>query len=154
MHPVRNGKDIYSDASASVYIEGDLNLYSFIGANGRTLYGKEIVADVRRNHPGRRVLVLPSGEAMARVEAARIANYCGPLTEISAAQFEEMLNVLPPENWKQGDGWECFRMCEYTTGRITAHYLRRGKRYFTKQARIERGTYEALLEESKQLFPD
>lgn len=57
-----------------------------------------------------------------------------PLTEITADQFEEMLDVLPPLAWTQHKGVEMFCMAEFYTGCYTsqyAHDLSTGK-YYTK----------------------
>ncbi len=56
-----------------------------------------------------------------------------------------MLEVLPPEKWKQGLGKDknisIFRMCEYYTENITKHFIclktQKGKyRYFSKMESI------------------
>lgn len=65
--------------------------------------------------------------------------------EITPERYDEMLNVLPPEKWKQGLGKDknisIFRMCEYYTGNITEHFIclktQNDKyRYFSKMESI------------------
>lgn len=52
--------------------------------------------------------------------------------EITEDDYHEMLNVLPPENWTHSEGFEHFRMCEYTSGSITNQYAHRNGKYITK----------------------
>ena len=54
-----------------------------------------------------------------------------PWQEITDQLWDDALNVLPPEKWETVDGVNIFRMMEYYTGNITAHYARTGGRYFT-----------------------
>jgi hypothetical protein len=46
-----------------------------------------------------------------------------PLTEITAEQFNEMLNVLPPLKWCTKHNIEMFCMSEMLTGTYTSQYM-------------------------------
>lgn len=47
-----------------------------------------------------------------------------PPVEISRERYNEMLDVLPPEDWSRGESSESFKMCEYDAGPITAIYVK------------------------------
>lgn len=53
-----------------------------------------------------------------------------PVREITMEQWWEMLEVLPPEGWKQTGSNESFKMMEHWSGNITDIYARIGDRYF------------------------
>lgn len=58
----------------------------------------------------------------------------GPLEEITAERFNEMLDVLPPLAWTQHKGVEMFCMSEFYTGGYTSQYAhdRSTNKYYTK----------------------
>ena len=97
--------------------------------------------------------MLPFIEACELVREWRRAHYCKPIEEITEERFDDMLNVLPPENWQRGGGLSIFRMSEYMTGSITGHYLSMQGRYFHAYREAKRGTYEAFITEA-QAFID
>jgi hypothetical protein len=70
--------------------------------------------------------------ATEQIGRANHAAYCGPWQEITKEKWWDMLEVLPPEKWQTVAGVEIFRMCEYLTGNITAHYARLEDRYFVR----------------------
>lgn len=47
-----------------------------------------------------------------------------PATSETVADWNEMLECLPPMDWEGGDGWSRFNMSEMTNGPITRQYLR------------------------------
>lgn len=55
-----------------------------------------------------------------------------PIKQITRAEFEEALNVLPPMNWGCRDGFASFFMSEFLTGSYTAQYAQNGDRYYRK----------------------
>ena len=75
-------------------------------------------------------------DAADQIEEINRAQYCGPWREIDEETWWDALEVLPPEKWQTVGGVELFRMMEYLTGSITAHYARLGSRYFTRNASI------------------
>lgn len=71
--------------------------------------------------------------------------YLTPATVISKADWYEMLECLPPENWTRTGGIEHFRMCEYTTGSITNQYANRDGKYIVKAIDVcDRSTWITL----------
>jgi len=151
MHPYRKQSDMTSDFLAVVYVDGETTIETILAKTGRSMYGRKTVSEIRASHVGKTVSVLPIFQAMERVEAAQKAKYCNPLAEITEDQFLEALNCLPPENWKRGDGWEAFRMSEYTCGRIATHFLMVGDRYFSKSVAISSSVYDDMMKEASKL---
>lgn len=122
MTTLKPGKG-YPDNLATIIVEGEMYIRAFVCPNGRSEGGKT-VAEIRAENPGKRVSVLPLVKAAEIVSAARDAAYIKPWAQIEADAWHEALNVLPPEKWRNVRGVEIFRMMEYTTGDITAHYAR------------------------------
>ena len=48
----------------------------------------------------------------------------GVCKEITEERFDEMLNVLPPDNWINYSTNESFRICEDLTGELSNFYIR------------------------------
>ena len=70
--------------------------------------------------------------------------------EISEDKYDDALGVLPPEYWRTFDGVNIFRMMEYLTGNITAHYARYERRYFCANRRTSTA-YRDIAKEVKEL---
>lgn len=54
------------------------------------------------------------------------------IKEVSAEEWQEMLNILPPYKWCSRNGVEMFCNSEMEFGTYTMQYARRGDRYFGK----------------------
>jgi hypothetical protein len=74
-------------------------------------------------------------KAMPLIHAAQEAAYVTGWKEISKQAWWDALEVLPPEKHGTVAGVELFRMCEYLTGNITAHFARLEDRYFVRNCR-------------------
>jgi len=74
-------------------------------------------------------------EAMPLVERAQEEKYCLPWVEVSAEEWDDCINVLPPVDWRTTNGINMFRMSEMLTGDITAHYARVNGRFFCANRR-------------------
>lgn len=100
--------------------------------------------------------IMPFDEAMPLIEAAQRAKYERDWTEITKQEWWDALEVLPPQKWRTVAGVEIFRMCEYLTGTITAHYARLDDRYFVAN-RCASTSYEEIAAQiyaaSQQLQP-
>jgi len=135
----------YPDNLATVYAEGAPGILALICKHGRTEAGRT-VAQVRAENPDKRVVVIPLAEASERATAVREALYLRPWQPIEEESWHEALNCLPPEKFERVDGVTIFRMCEYTTGDITAHYaavtIGGETRYFSGSFRIGKPTYK------------
>jgi nicotinamide mononucleotide adenylyltransferase len=145
--PIRSNANLNNPLAATIYVEGATTAHDMLHGNGRGLWGRETVAEVRRKHPGQKVSVITWQEANKRARAAALSEYCKPVEEITAEQFNEWLNVLPPENWQNGREVNIFRMSEYYTGKITRHVARVDGRYFTALREAGPDTYHHLVTE-------
>ena len=67
-------------------------------------------------------------------QAQKTAILSMPLREITAEEWEEMLNVLPPKAWVTYNGVEMFCMSEFYTGSFTTQYAydHRSGKYYSK----------------------
>jgi hypothetical protein len=90
--------------------------------------------------------IMPLEDAMPLMEEAQRARYCRDWQEITEEEWGDALEVLPPEKWETVRGVNIFRMCEYLTGNITAHYAKLRGKFFTRNCST-RETYEELAEQ-------
>ena len=74
-----------------------------------------------------------------------------PFEETTESEYDEMLNILPPEKWKSGEGVTIFRMSEYDAGNITRHYVKYKDRYFKASRRID-CSYRDIAQEVKNII--
>lgn len=58
------------------------------------------------------------------------SQYITPAKEIDADRFNEMLEVLPPDNWQRMDGGEYFQMSELYAGNVTSYFVRHHDKYY------------------------
>jgi len=135
-----------------IYKDGETNLHTvtYTDAQGveRCAYSDLTVSEYLKANPG--TVAISFDEALERIAKAEDAAYIKPWTEISADAWMEALEVLPPQKWQTVDGVELFRMSEYTTGNITAHYARTGDRHFCANRRTS-DAYEKLAAEIREL---
>lgn len=78
---------------------------------------------------GTALSAMPANEAQDLYEA----QFKTPVEEISAEQFDDALNVLPPFAWTRTGGAQSFKISERIAGAITAVYVTIGDRYFRFQ---------------------
>ena len=138
-----------------IYKDGETNLQSTVYTDkegvDRVAYTfpypagiDKTVAEYLAGNPG--TVCISFDEALERMTKAEESAYIKPWTEITQEQWTEALEVLPPEKWLTVNGVELFRMSEYTTGNITTHYARMGKRCFCANRRTS-DSYEKLAAE-------
>lgn len=102
------------------------------------------VSEYLAENPG--FMCLSFDEALNRIAKAEQAEFIKPWIEISLDTWTEALECLPPQKWQTVDGVEIFRMSEYMTGSITAHYARVGDRCFFANRRTT-DAYQAMAKE-------
>jgi hypothetical protein len=90
--------------------------------------------------------IMPLEEAMPLMEEAQHAKYCSDWKEITEEEWDDALEVLPPEKWETVRGVNIFRMCEYLTGDITAHFASLRGKFFARNCSTSE-TYEELAEQ-------
>jgi len=108
------------------YKPGELHIQTVFDENGRSIYGGK-GADTYRAL-GYEIMSLDRASDLITEEQHK--TYCKGWTRISEEAWYEALEVLPPEKWQTIGGVEMFRLMEYTTGAITAHYARIGEYYY------------------------
>jgi hypothetical protein len=76
---------------------------------------------IRRLTPeyGTALSAMPAAEAQVLYEAQFIT----AVREITAEDYDDALNVLPPVDWTRHSGGESFKISERIAGRITAIYV-------------------------------
>ena len=104
-------------------------LYTTLTTKGVCMYSGQTVEEMQHDS-GEELEVMPFIRALELNSAASRARYCRGAERISKEQYEEMLNVLPPENWQRGVGYGCFRLSERLDGAIASFFLRIGDSYY------------------------
>ena len=87
-------------------------------------FSQEPIELIQMRYPG--AIVCSLDEAIANKENA----FTTSPVEITKETFIDMLECLPPLGWERGLNSESFKMCEFTSGKITSIYARINKRYF------------------------
>lgn len=64
--------------------------------------------------------------------------YITDAKEISAEEYNEMLEVLPPLRWGNNNGIDSFFMSEFYTGRITEQYGKRLGKFYAKRVHFDK----------------
>ena len=127
-----------------VYKPGNTNIETKL-LNGQSIYSDK----TEEQYINAGFLILSWDQVAPLLDAAENKQYCsGPLHIITEQDFWYALECLPPEAWQTKEDLEMFRMSEYYTSNITAHYMhdkltntyyeaRRRTPYTHKQAREE-----------------
>lgn len=92
-------------------------------AAGEWVAGDKTLAQWQQERPG---MILLTGEAVDRHhdDAAREAPKL-----ITAEEYDDALNCLPPMGWHRGGSAESFKMSELTSGNMTAIYVRLSREF-------------------------
>ncbi|MCQ8105832.1 hypothetical protein NP603_16340 [Methylomonas sp. SURF-1] len=63
---------------------------------------------------------------MSQLKTNVLAQYVTAPEAVTIDRYDEMLNVLPPENWKRLGGFpgEYFQLCEYYAGNVTSYFVK------------------------------
>lgn len=126
------------------YYDPETNQVRMADEDGNPLFGsKEDLDD--------RLEFMAFDSAADRAFAQATGRLCKPWARITKEEWWEALEVLPPEGWTTLNGGtaEVFRMCEYTWGAITMHYIRIRDRYW-KANRVPTCPEELIKQVMKQ----
>lgn len=93
------------------------------------MFSGKTVEEIQQDS-GETLEVMPFMQALELTNAASRARYCRGPERISQERYEDMLNVLPPENWQRGVGYSCFRLSERLDGAIASFFVRIGDSYY------------------------
>ena len=93
----------------------------------RSHHFNESIETMRKRYPDAEITLVE--RAADRITEA----FKEPVREITADEYDDMLCVLPPMDYKCGEGWTSFKMCERTSGIITGIYATNGDKYYTLQ---------------------
>lgn len=113
--------------SQVVMLPDSTRIYTEI-KDGKCRYSGATVEDIRAKHPNAVFLSWDNAIALIDVNLQRKYDY---VDEINEQKFDEMLNVLPPENWTQFTNLEYYMVCEAMEDRYYAWYIRKDGRYFS-----------------------
>jgi hypothetical protein len=113
----------------AIYSHTSGRLYTVLNAQGQCQYSGK-TPDQLKDDSGEDLELMSFLQALELTEAASRARYCRGPERISQEHYEEMLNVLPPENWQRGVGYSCFRLSERLSGAIASFFVRVGDSYY------------------------
>lgn len=115
-----------------LYVPGEYYLRTALTErNGQlvSIYSGETVQEMLKDLPAE-TIVASLDDVLPMVEAAQRKAFCFPPKEITEERFWDMLEVLPPHDWKRTADGESFKMCERTSGDITAIFAKVDGRYW------------------------
>jgi hypothetical protein len=110
------------------YAPGSTSIIDLATADNLGMYSGETLEQIQVRYPGAQLMELETAYAMA--EKARHDKYVHGPREITEERFNEMLCVLPPEDWRRSAGAQSFKMSEHQTGYFTAIFCEIGSRFF------------------------
>ena len=117
------------------YVPGSHTIIDTARPDGLSACFGETLEQVQARYPG--ATLCDFDDACRQIDTADNERYRpGELHETTEERFIEMLEVLPPMQWRRGKTGESFKMSELTKGDITACYVRLGNRYFEGYCRV------------------
>jgi hypothetical protein len=115
--------------SDAIYNHTAGRLHTCLNADGVCMFTGKTVEQMQQES-AEQLEVMPFIQALELSSAADRARYCTGPKRITQERYEEMLNVLPPENWQRGVGYSCFRLSERLCGAIASFFVRIGDSYY------------------------
>ena len=109
-----------------VYEPGSLHIHTEISIKDGVdicSYSGVKISRILAENVKRQIMLLD--DAIVAICTIEDSLYLKPWKEITEERYNEMLGVLPPEKWKTVSGVSIFRMSEYITSNITAHFVAR-----------------------------
>tara|TARA_Y100001963_G_scaffold141737_1_gene210328 strand:- start:215 stop:682 length:468 start_codon:yes stop_codon:yes gene_type:complete len=136
----------YSAQIYAFYIYGKRHIETIVKKDGLVAYQDKPISPEQYLQANPKASLMPLDEAVEQIQKINQAEYCKPWEEVSEQSWWDMFEILPPENYVNRGDWEMFRIQEYSTGNITAHYARIGKRYFFAERQTTASNSELLKE--------
>lgn len=115
----------WRDCKDCFYTPGQPGIIDLVHPNtGKSVISGDTLEEIRERYPDAEI-----GD-FDEIVGQQDAYWRKPPTEITQERFIEMLEVLPPVGWEIGEDTEVFKLCERTSGTMTAIFCRLGDRYF------------------------
>jgi hypothetical protein len=115
--------------ATTIYSHTSGRIHTVLNAEGLCRYSGKTFGQLKSD-TGEDLESMSFLQALELTEAASRARYCHGPRPISKESYEEMLNVLPPENWQRGVGYGFFRLSERLSGSIASFFVRIGDSYY------------------------
>lgn len=113
----------------AIYNHTTGRIHSMLTADGLCAYsGKTPQQIIEASDEDLEQMVFSAAVDLA--DAACRARHCRGPEPISKEHYEEMLNVLPPENWTRNGDIECFRLSERLDGPIATFFVKVGNQHY------------------------
>ena len=136
--PTDNTPTFYDSKESRINTVCLCNSFEDLKDDTKVAYVEETKKEYQEKHP--ELELISFGKALELAQQADRKKYeAGVCKEITEKRFDEMLNVLPPDNWINYSTNESFRICEDLTGELSNFYIRvfdgdfpnHKERYFT-----------------------
>ena len=115
-----------------IYSHRDGRIVTVLNSEDRCIWTGETLADIcSREDPARLFEILTMEQANELSHHHARERLCKGPKSVTAEQFEEMLNILPPVNWAGGGGSESFMVSELITHNLATYYIRLGSAHFS-----------------------
>ena len=114
-----------------LYSHRDGRVVTELTPENRCAYSGQTLTEICAGEsPARQLEVMPLSLALTLSHQYARRRYCTGPKCITSAQFDEMLNILPPQLWRGRLGTESFMLSEMITGDIGAFFVRIHNDYF------------------------
>lgn len=115
------------DTKYCFYVSGSHSIYDFaiLRQNGERMgaYGNKTLTELQAENPNIKLVLFDDAvKEINELDQKRYSN----VREISEDRYNEMLNILPPMDWKNGS----FLLCEATSGTWHQCFLEHGGKYY------------------------
>ncbi len=127
---MKESNTVKSSPPLVMYKKGEQTLGPIICNNASVYSGKPVSFYENEGYK-----LYSFNEALALLEKAQDSHYIKPFKEISEDDYWYNYEVLPPEAWTFQKGITFFRISEYMTSNITAHFICHKNRYFSAMMR-------------------
>jgi hypothetical protein len=112
-----------------LYVQGETILETVLNEEGKSQY-QGLTVEEYNDRYNVKAEVFDFDVAYNMMEAACDKKYLREWEEITEERYDEMLGVLPPEEWTVFDGLVIWRICEWMTFNITDHYAEYNGKFY------------------------
>lgn len=119
---------------------------SVLLASGKVAYSDGLTFDEFQEREGVPLRKLTEDEFF-QLNDEFVASCCTDPVEITAEEYDDALNCLPPGRWSRWTGWEAFHVSERLHADLVGWYAKKGARFysFTDRAGISEADLLAKL---------